>query len=1286
MKVKEVNRTANIAWSPAPQYPIYLAAGTAAQQLDATFSTNAALEIFALNLSSSDTEIPLKGTVATEHRFHKLVWGSHGMESSSSSSGLLIGGSDNGIISIYDTNKIISGDVDDSMVFQSTKHTGPVQALDCNPFKTSLLASGASDSEIYIWDLTNPSNPLTPGSKTLPPDNISCVAWNRQVQHILASASPCGRCVVWDLRKNEPIIKVSDQSATIRCKAVEWHPDVATQMVLASEDDRYPVIQMWDLRFATSPMKVLEGHQRGILSIAWCPQDPDLLMSCAKDNRILCWNPNVQEAGGEIVYELPTTAQWSFDVAWCPRNPAMVCSSSFDGHVSVFSLMGGGASGQDFHQQQVMSSFDVDDPFSSQIHQAQQQQQQQQQKAASAPLKKPPKWLRRPCGATFAFGGKLISFAHTKESPASQVNISQVTTEQDLVNRSYELEGALASGSFIQYCNSKVESSTQELERTLWSFLKINFEREPRRHFLTLLGYDPVELSKKVASSHTSSASSSSQGGVNAEELVQKMKLLTSGDAGGKSGEGVFSSGASTPSVAESKTPLSESGSLSEAAAAFDVIAAGGPLSVDTGGDLGVEEPVKPRQPFQIPTDDDTDGLITQALLTGNFEAAVDVCLHADRMADAFLLAIAGGPDLLARIQTRYFEKSKSNVARLMSVVVNRDWRDIVESCVLENWREALAALVTYAKAEEFTALCDILGQRLEQEGDEHCANAMVCYICAGNVEKFVSCWSRNMPAEPSPLALQDLIEKVMILKKAVERERRLLIDSGSSVLAEKLSKYAEILAAQGCLETAMGYLMAVNDQASLGVLKDRLYTAQFPSHLASATAPPPFPFQRIDVQAEPLPQVQAQTQFQQQPGYGANRQQQQQQQQQQTLYQPQQRQQPSPAPSPAYQPSMPSTQTQFYNPAAYQPQAPQPSPVSQPSFNQGPPAQTPPAQTPYYSAPPQPSPTASQPSWSQPPPVSMYQPQPANTAPTQVPPPGQYGSQMQMKGQQPPVQIFNPGSTATPGAPYSGPSPTGAPSVGPPPPGTAAPPPTTGPPPTEPPPLTSAWKDTHMMRGKKQQTPAFTPPAPITAPLFGAGDQQPPQQQQPLQPSPVGMPQGAPPAPGVPPMMPQGGGPPGAPPSYGDAAPQQRAQVHDGSPPPSPHDTMPHPFHLKPAQEPPAPVMKGPIPSEHLVLQETFNGLAERCKNTANNPHTKRKLDDVSKRLEALYDKLRDQKMSNPILEGLHEIAQACQGSDYPRGLMAHTRLISSGSFSEISTFMPGLKSLMQIATQLRV
>ena len=104
---------------------------------------------------------------------------------------------------------------------------GAVQALDINPFQPNLLASGASDSEIYIWDLNNPDNTHTPGAKSLPPDNISCLAWNKKVQHILASTSPCGRCVVWDLRKNEPIIKVSDQGSmviTISCFALDELP------------------------------------------------------------------------------------------------------------------------------------------------------------------------------------------------------------------------------------------------------------------------------------------------------------------------------------------------------------------------------------------------------------------------------------------------------------------------------------------------------------------------------------------------------------------------------------------------------------------------------------------------------------------------------------------------------------------------------------------------------------------------------------------------------------------------------------------------------------------------------------------------------------------------------------------------------------------------------------------------------------------------------------------------------------------------------------------------------
>lgn len=61
----------------------------------------------------------------------------------------------------------------------------------------------------------------------------------------------------------------------------------------------------------------------------------------------------------------------------------------------------------------------------------------------------------------------------------------------------------------------------------------------------------------------------------------------------------------------------------------------------------------------------DIDGLITQALLTGNFESAVDLCLHDNRMADAIILAIAGGQELLSRTQEKYFAKTRGKITRV---------------------------------------------------------------------------------------------------------------------------------------------------------------------------------------------------------------------------------------------------------------------------------------------------------------------------------------------------------------------------------------------------------------------------------------------------------------------------------------------------------------------------------------------------------------------------------------------------------------------------------------------
>ncbi|XP_030169438.1 protein transport protein Sec31A isoform X14 [Lynx canadensis] len=1137
MKLKEVDRTAMQAWSPAQNHPIYLATGTSAQQLDATFSTNASLEIFELDLSDPSLDMKSCATFSSSHRYHNLIWGPYKMDSKGNVSGVLIAGGENGNIILYDPSKIIAGDKE-VVIAQNDKHTGPVRALDVNIFQTNLVASGANESEIYIWDLNNFATPMTPGAKTQPPEDISCIAWNRQVQHILASASPSGRATVWDLRKNEPIIKVSDHSNRMHCSGLAWHPDVATQMVLASEDDRLPVVQMWDLRFASSPLRVLENHARGILAIAWSMADPELLLSCGKDAKILCSNPNT----GEVLYELPTNTQWCFDIQWCPRNPAVLSAASFDGRISVYSIMGGSADG--LRQKQVdklSSSFGNLDPFGTgQPLPPLQIPQQTAQHSIVLPLKKPPKWIRRPVGASFSFGGKLVTFENVRmqsQQGAEQqqqprpVFISQVVTEKEFLSRSDQLQQVVQSQGFVSYCQKKIDASQTEFEKNVWSFLKVNFEDDSRGKYLELLGYRK-DLGKKIALA---------------------LNKVDEPDVALKDSDQVAQSDGE-------ESPAAEEQLLGEC--------------IKEGKQESEFLPPAGRT-FNISISGDIDGLITQALLTGNFESAVDLCLHDNRMADAIILAIAGGQELLARTQKKYFAKSQSKITRLITAVVMKNWKEIVESCDLKNWREALAAVLTYAKPDEFSALCDLLGTRLESEGDILLqTQACLCYICAGNVEKLVACWTKAQDGS-SPLSLQDLIEKVVILRKAVQLTQAMDTNTVGVLLAEKMSQYANLLAAQGSIAAALAFLPENTNQPNIVQLRDRLCRAQGQPVPGQESSKIPYERQQLP-KGRPGPMA-GHTQM-------------------------------SRVPAQQYYPHVriaPTVTTWSNKTPTALPSHP---PAASPSDTQG---ENPP-----------------------PPGFIMHGNVNLNATTAQLP--------------------TSPGHMHTQVPPY--------------------------PQPQRP---QNGWNDPPALNRvpKKKKIPEnFMPPVPITSPIMNPlGDPQSQMlQQQPSAPLPLSS-QASFPQPHLPGGQTFHGiqqplGQPGMPPSF------SKPNI-EGAPGAPIGNTIQHVQSL-----PTEKITKKPIPDEHLILKTTFEDLIQRCLSSATDPQTKRKLDDASKRLEFLYDKLREQTLSPTIINGLHNIARSIETRNYSEGLTIHTHIVSTSNFSETSAFMPVLKVVLTQANKLGV
>ena len=56
--------------------------------------------------------------------------------------------------------------------------------------------------------------------------------------------------------------------------------------------------------------------------------------------------------------------------------------------------------------------------------------------------------------------------------------------------------------------------------------------------------------------------------------------------------------------------------------------------------------------------------------------------------------------------------------------------------------------------------------------------------------------------------------------------------------------------------------------------------------------------------------------------------------------------------------------------------------------------------------------------------------------------------------------------------------------------------------------------------------------------------------------------------------------------------------------------------------------VVKGPLPDEHLIIQTVFDTLIRKCSEVASNAAVKRKVDDAAKKIEILYDKLRDRSV----------------------------------------------------------
>lgn len=718
--------------------------------------------------------LEVRGGDADGSRFHDLTWAPPTEEHER---GMIAGALDDGTLALWDAEKLVS-DPSNAEIYRKKFHSGAIKTLQYNPHPkfSHYLATGGAKGELFILDLTDlETDPIRLGSTAARADDIDCLDWNKRVPNILVTGSSGGFVTVWDLKTKKESLTLNNFGRKA-VSAVAWDPEKPTRLITAVPLDQEPVILVWDLRNSNAPEKVLRGHDSGVLSLSWCQQDNDLLLSCGKDNRTILWNPQTGEALGDF----PVVTNWTFQTRWNPRNPSMFATASFDGKLSIQTLQNTNPSAE---QQEPNQAADGEDFFS---------RAQTQPQSSSFSLGKPPKWLERPSSVSFGFGGRIISvkLAEPGKSRTSKVSITKFEVDSEVGEATNTFEEAMQSGDLDDLCGSRAADAKTDEEKADWQVMRTLLSKNPREELVKYLGFDEAaEITENLAKI-----------GLDAKDNENdNLKSRVNGEAKGhRRFESVFATDA-------------EGDFLSQ---------------------LGTTKGTTKNSPFQIFTGSETevDKQITNLIMLGKFEKALDICLAEDRMSDAFMLAICGGETSIKKVQEAYFAKQSGgpNYLRLLASVVGKNLWDTVHNADLENWKEVMATLCTFADEKEFPDLCEALGDRLDEQSAHTSAtrkDAAFCYLAGSKLEKVISIWIAELKqneedgaasgADKSAFslhakALQDLIEKVTVFRKVVnfqDTELNKTEDWKLDSLYNKYLEYADIVAAHGQLEAASKYL-----------------------------------------------------------------------------------------------------------------------------------------------------------------------------------------------------------------------------------------------------------------------------------------------------------------------------------------------------------------------------------------------------------------------------------------------------------------------------------------------
>jgi WD40 repeat protein len=308
-ELKESTKSGIVAWCPLPNNTGLFCVASTSKHLPST------LEIFDTTGEKADAigyfELSLPATA--------LAWGI----STATRFGVIAVALLDSSIVIISPQAIISKTMENPVIVTLKAHSGKVVAMDFNPVsKTSILASGSINGEVFVFDLESFSSdteikPFKFDTSQVAPgfECFMCLKWNPTTEAYFATAFS-GIVVLWSYAKRRKIAQFGNLSN--HPASLDWSPvkGCATQIAVGVVTDTHgdafqPRVEIWD--FKNQKEKYVKHSTEcfgGVRGIDWSPHHQNSMLVTGK------WKHGTLLLGEDRSLCIPSNAvgcKWSTD-------------------------------------------------------------------------------------------------------------------------------------------------------------------------------------------------------------------------------------------------------------------------------------------------------------------------------------------------------------------------------------------------------------------------------------------------------------------------------------------------------------------------------------------------------------------------------------------------------------------------------------------------------------------------------------------------------------------------------------------------------------------------------------------------------------------------------------------------------------------------------------------------------------------------------------------------------------------------------------------------------------